>query len=68
MSFRMDFMKKRYLFLNRTISELTEERKRLIAQIENIDYRLSRLEPQVWETLEVLNDGRNKQKDGRIIE
>lgn len=68
MSFRMDFMKKRYLFLNRTISELTEERKRLIAQIDNIDYRLSRLEPQVWETLEVLNDGRHKQKDGRIIE
>jgi len=54
MSFRMDFMKKRYLFLNRTISQLIEERKRLIAQIENIDYRLSRLEPQVWETLECM--------------
>lgn len=67
----MDFMKKRFKYLNRQVELLQSERERLMNELENIDYRLGKLEPQVWETLELIVDERyNKctEKDGRIVD
>jgi len=66
MTFRMDFMKKRFLYLNRQVELLQAERERLINEVENIDYRLGKLEPQVWETLEAITNERFASQDGTV--
>ena len=67
-TFRMDFMKKRFKYLNRQVELLQADKQRILNELENIEYRLGKLEPQVWETLELIVNERYPQKDGRIVD
>ncbi len=68
MTFRLQFMKKRFKYLNRQVELLKADKERLLNELEIIDFRLVKLEPQVWETLELIVDERHTEKDGRIID
>ena len=72
---RLEFLKRRYNYLNRDVKTFLKEKERLEYEAERINIQLSNvnsiittLEQRMWETVSLIGEENDNAKDGKIIE